>query len=130
MQTQCEECVGITSLSADQSDAQTLLGYNRGHWSIETVHRILNDTNNWNEDQCRIRTGPENVNAHLLLYYLRLTKNTDDAARSFYNEFKRRAADAQFAIVAITHPAGITVAITGKPYPDPRCSRKTRSATD
>ena len=65
MQTQCEECVGITSLSADQSDAQTLLGYNRGHWSIETVHRILDDTNNWNEDQCRIRTGhgPENVSA-------------------------------------------------------------------
>ncbi len=100
-----EECVGITSLSADQADAQTLLGYNRGHWSIETVHRILDDANNWNEDHCRIRSGhgPENVsalrrfaiavirryrklvaptmrelhgNARLLLDYLRLTKNT------------------------------------------------------
>ncbi len=100
-----EECVGITSLSADQADAQTLLGYNREHGSIETVHRILDDVNNWNEDHCRIRSGhgPENVsalrrfaiavirryrklvaptmcelhgNARLLLDYLRLTKNT------------------------------------------------------
>ncbi len=98
-----EQCVGITSLSADQADAQTLLDYNRGHGSIETVHRILDDANNWNEDHCRSGHGPENVsalrrfaiavirryrkpvaptmrelhgNARLLLDYLRLTKNT------------------------------------------------------
>ena len=98
-------CFGITSLSADQADAQSLQGCNRGHWSIETVHRILDDANTWNEDQCRIPTGhgPENVSAlrrfavavirryrklvapttrelsgnpRLLLDYLRLTKNT------------------------------------------------------
>ena len=82
-----------------------LAGYNRGHGSIEAVHRILDDANSWNEDQCRIRTGhePENISAlrrvaiavirpyrklvaptirelrsnrRLLLDFLRLTKNT------------------------------------------------------
>ncbi len=60
-----ELSVGITSLSAEQADAETLLRYLRGHWSIETVHRILDEPNNWNEDRCRIRTGygAENISA-------------------------------------------------------------------
>lgn len=60
-----EISVGITSLSADRADAETLLGYVRGHWTIEAVHRILDEANNWNEDKCRIRTGhgAENMTA-------------------------------------------------------------------
>ena len=100
-----EISVGITSLSAHQADAKTLLQYNRGHWSIEVIHRILDHDNNWNEDKCRIRKGfgPENMtslrrlaiaiirrhgkgvaptlrklraNARMLLDYLVLTGNT------------------------------------------------------
>lgn len=60
-----EISVGITSLSAEQADAEALLGYVRGHWTIEAVHRILDEANNWNEDRCRIRTGygAENMTA-------------------------------------------------------------------
>ena len=60
-----EHCIGITSLGPEQADAQTLLTLNRNHWGIETVHRILDEPNNWNEDRCRIRTGfgPENMTA-------------------------------------------------------------------
>ncbi len=96
-----EISVGITSLSTQQADAQTLLGFNRGHWAIEAVHRILDEANNWNKDKCRIRTGfgAENMitlrrlaiaiirrhgkgvaptlrsNSRLLLDYLCLTEN-------------------------------------------------------
>ena len=37
---------------------------NRGHWAIEgSLHRILDDSDGWNEDKSRIRTGhgPENM---------------------------------------------------------------------
>ena len=60
-----EVSVGITSLPINKADAKTLLSYNRGHWSIETVHRILDEANNWNEDKCRATKGygPENMTA-------------------------------------------------------------------
>lgn len=53
---------GITSRSPIQADAQRLLKLNRGHWSIESSHYLLDW--NFDEDRCRIRTGhgPENVN--------------------------------------------------------------------
>ena len=38
--------------------------FNRGHWTIEnSLHRIIDDSDNWNEDNSRIRTGhgPENM---------------------------------------------------------------------
>ncbi len=60
-----ETVVGITSLQAAQADPKTLLGLNRGHWTIESNHRILDDSNTWHEDHLLIRTGhgPENVTA-------------------------------------------------------------------
>ena len=55
---------GVTSHTPHTADAQTLLRINRGHWSIEnSLHRILDDPDAWNEDNSRIRTGhgPENM---------------------------------------------------------------------
>ena len=56
-----ELAYGITSHAPDTADAQRLLALNRGHWSAEAVHHILDTA--WDEDRCRIRTGygPENT---------------------------------------------------------------------
>ncbi|MCY4289174.1 MAG: ISAs1 family transposase [Aestuariivita sp.] len=54
---------GITSLSPDQADAETLLRLNRNHWSIAALHNKLDDAEKWHEDNCRIRAGngPQNM---------------------------------------------------------------------
>ena len=58
-----EYAYGITSLSAEQADAEQVLKDNRGHWSIESVHYMLD----WNFDEDRSRSrirsghGPENM---------------------------------------------------------------------
>ena len=51
----------ITSRPPEQADAQRLLTINRGHWSIEGVHHIIDW--NFNEDRSCIRKGhgPENM---------------------------------------------------------------------
>ena len=53
--------LGITSRTPQQASPQRVLAVNRGHWSIESVHYIID----WNddEDRSRIRTGhgPENI---------------------------------------------------------------------
>ncbi len=56
-----EYAYGITSLSAEQADAEQVLKDNRGHWSIESVHYMLDW--DFDEDRSRIRTGhgPENM---------------------------------------------------------------------
>ena len=86
------------------ANAPRLLALNRGHWTVEAVHHILD--NAWDEDRSRIRTGhgPENtsrlrrfaigvIHAHsrngvaaaqrrlhrnprLVFDYLKMTKNT------------------------------------------------------
>ena len=48
---------GITSHSAERADAKTLLRYDRNHWSIEVMHRQIDETSTYDEDRCRIRTG-------------------------------------------------------------------------
>ena len=56
-----EYAYGITSLSAEQADAEQVLRDNRGHWSIESVHYMLDW--DFDEDRSRIRSGhgPENM---------------------------------------------------------------------
>ena len=96
----------MTSHTPHTADAQRLLRINRGHWTIEgSLHRILDDSDAWNEDKSRIRTAhePENMTRlrrfaigvikmhgkpvtptlrklhrtpRLLLDYLRMTANT------------------------------------------------------
>ena len=95
---------GVTSHSPDTADAERLLALNRGHWTVEAVHNILD--NAFDGDRSRIRTGhgPENttrlrrfaigvIRSHtdqcvaaamrrlhrsprLVFDYLRMTKNT------------------------------------------------------
>ena len=56
-----ETAYGITSHSPDTASAERLLALNRGHWTVEAIHHILDCC--WYEDRCRIRTGhgPENT---------------------------------------------------------------------
>ena len=56
-----EIALGITSRTPQQTSPQRVLAVNRGHWSIESVHYIIDW--NYDEDRSRIRTGhgPENI---------------------------------------------------------------------
>jgi predicted transposase YbfD/YdcC len=56
-----ETALGITSRTPREASPERLLAINRGHWSIESVHYIIDW--NYDEDRSRIRTGfgPENI---------------------------------------------------------------------
>lgn len=56
-----EVTYGITSVKTDQASPEQVLGDNRKHWSIESLHYIIDW--NYDEDRSRIRTGhgPENM---------------------------------------------------------------------
>src|SRR5919109_32818 len=56
-----EIALGITSRTPQQASPRRILEVNRGHWSIESVHYIIDW--NYDEDRSRIRTGlgPENI---------------------------------------------------------------------
>ena len=56
-----EIALGITSQSPHEASAQEVLAINRGHWTIESTHYIIDW--NYDEDRSRIRTGhgPENI---------------------------------------------------------------------
>lgn len=56
-----ETVLGITSRSSGEASPKRILAINRGHWSIESVHYIIDW--NYDEDRSRIRTGfgPENI---------------------------------------------------------------------
>ena len=56
-----EIALGITSRTPQEASPKRVLAVNRGHWSIESVHYIIDW--NYDEDRSRIRTGfgPENV---------------------------------------------------------------------
>ena len=53
--------LGITSRTPQQASPKRVLAVNRGHWSIESVHYIIDW--NYDEDRSQIRTGfgPENI---------------------------------------------------------------------
>ena len=56
-----EIALGITSRTAQEASPQRILALNRGHWSIESVHYIIDW--NYDEDRSPIRSGfgPENI---------------------------------------------------------------------
>ena len=56
-----ETAYGVTSLTPHDASPQRLLTLNRGHWTIEATHHILDWS--FDEDRSRIRTGhgPENM---------------------------------------------------------------------
>ncbi len=53
--------LGMTSRPPQEASPQRVLNINRNHWSIESVHYIIDW--NYDEDRCRIRSGfgPENI---------------------------------------------------------------------
>ena len=57
----CETVYGLTSLTPQAASPQRLLTLNRGHWTIEATHHILDWS--FDEDRSRIRSGhgPENM---------------------------------------------------------------------
>ena len=59
--TSVETALGITSHTPDTANPRRLLELNRGHWKVESIHNILDNT--FDEDRLRIRTGhgPENT---------------------------------------------------------------------
>ncbi|MCY3673114.1 MAG: ISAs1 family transposase [Alphaproteobacteria bacterium] len=61
-----EIVVGITSHTAMSADAEQLLRLNRGHWTIEAMHRVLDEPTGWNEDHSRIRSGRGSENMSCL----------------------------------------------------------------
>ena len=105
-----ETVLGITSRTPQDASPERILAVNRGHWSIESVHYIIDW--NYDEDRSRIRTGfgPENitrlrrfavgilksfqkprqsiaemmrnlsVNTRLVFDYLRMTRNSNPGA--------------------------------------------------
>lgn len=81
--TSREVCYGITDLSRSQANAARLLGFNRGHWSIENgVFHVRDEA--FGEDRSRIRrhTGPQVLAAfrNTALNLLRLTGSTNISA--------------------------------------------------
>ena len=56
-----EIAYGITSLTSEAASSKRLLALNRGHWTIEATHHILDWS--FDEDRSRIRSGhgPENM---------------------------------------------------------------------
>ena len=107
-----ETALGVTSRTPHEASPQRILAINRGHWSIESVHYIIDW--NYDEDRSHIRTGfgPENItrlrrfavgilksfqkqaqsvaemmrklsfSARLVFDYLRMTKNSLTGART------------------------------------------------
>ena len=57
----CESTLGITSQTPSEASPKRVLEINRGHWTIESTHYIIDW--NFDEDRSRIRTafGPENM---------------------------------------------------------------------
>ena len=53
--TSVERAYGVTSHSPETADARRILELNRGHWTVEALHNVLD--NAFDEDRCRIRTG-------------------------------------------------------------------------
>jgi len=53
--------LGVTSRTPEQASPQRVLAINRGHWTIESVHYLIDW--NYDEDRSRVRTGfgPENI---------------------------------------------------------------------
>jgi predicted transposase YbfD/YdcC len=56
-----DAALGITSRTPQEASPERVLAVNRGHWSIESVHYIIDW--NYDEDRSQIRTGfgPENI---------------------------------------------------------------------
>ena len=73
--------MGITSRTPQEASPQRVLAVNRGHWSIESVHYIIDW--NYDEDRNRIRkgSGPENI-TRLRRFAVGILKSFQKSGRS------------------------------------------------
>ena len=76
-----ETALGITSRTPREASPKRVLAVNRGHWSIESVHNIIDW--NYDEDRGRIRTGfgPENI-TRLRRFAVGILKSFQKSAKS------------------------------------------------
>ena len=85
-----EIALGITSRTPQQASPQRVLAVNRGHWSIEAVHYIIDW--NYDEDHSRIRTGfgPENI-TRLRRFAVGILKSFQKPAQSIAEMMRKLA---------------------------------------
>ncbi len=86
----CETALGITSRTPQQASPQRVLAINRGHWSIESVHYIIDW--NYDEDRSQIRTGfgPENI-TRLRRFAVGILKSFQKPAQSIAEMMRKLA---------------------------------------
>jgi predicted transposase YbfD/YdcC len=86
----CETALGITSRTPQQASPQRVLAVNRGHWSIESVHYIIDW--NYDEDRSQIRTGfgPENI-TRLRRFAVGILKSFQKPAQSIAEMMRKLA---------------------------------------
>ena len=85
-----EIALGITSRTPQQASPQRVLAVNRGHWSIESVHYIIDW--NYDEDRSQIRTGfgPENI-TRLRRFAVGILKSFQKPAQSIAGMMRKLA---------------------------------------
>jgi len=85
-----EIALGITSRTPQQASPERVLAVNRGHWSIESVHYIIDW--NYDEDRSQIRTGfgPENI-TRLRRFAVGILKSFQKPAQSIAEMMRKLA---------------------------------------
>lgn len=85
-----ETALGITSRTPKEAPPKRVLAVNRGHWSIESVHNIIDW--NYDEDRGRIRTGfgPENI-TRLRRFAVGILKSFQKSAQSIAELMRKLA---------------------------------------
>ncbi len=89
-ETRLETALGITSRTPQEASPKRVLAVNRGHWSIESVHYIIDW--NYDEDRSQIRTGfgPENV-TRLRRFAVGILKSLQKPAQSIAEMMRKLA---------------------------------------
>ncbi len=85
-----DTALGITSRTPQQASPKRVLAVNRGHWSIESVHYIIDW--NYDEDRSQIRTGfgPENI-TRLRRFAVGILKSFQKPAQSIAEMMRKLA---------------------------------------
>jgi predicted transposase YbfD/YdcC len=85
-----ETALGITSRTPQDASPKRVLAVNRGHWSVESVHYIIDW--NYDEDRGRIRTGfgPENI-TRLRRFAVGILKSFQKPAQSIAEMMRKLA---------------------------------------
>jgi predicted transposase YbfD/YdcC len=89
-ETSLETALGITSRTPQEASPKRVLVVNRGHWSIESVHYIIDW--NYDEDRSQIRTGfgPENI-TRLRRFAVGILKSLQKPAQSIAEMMRKLA---------------------------------------